>query len=301
MRVNLAVICVLSIGMSGCTNFCIRDQDSASIPGIPFYAKKGVIKQTTEYTRTWIVAKLEYRELDTQGKDVGAPKTADFYIDPNKYEEFITSGPPGVHPLNEALFAAKQEKDFAGASAAFDRVLRNKRALISPVEITEESGIGVNVQPTHLLVSLVSNTSVEEAKTDYGRLYYFNTYVPPLATSTASVDICGDGTLTKASSTVDTTKLADVIPFKDVLLKAFGVEAMVKGEPERRRLSLRLSIDGYRYQLTKYHELGSSVPGPLKFSDAESIVRKPLTEKAEDKAEDVDSIRFGGSVDVPKK
>lgn len=297
MKATLVLNAVLLVAISGCTSFSVYEEGE-KIKGVPFYRKVGVTKQTTEITRTWIVAKLSYERLDSNGKSIGTPQSADFYINPNTYKK--------VH-LEDAFADANTvaDKGLAVAVSAFRAKLKgNNVDLIEPSVIEKESASSHCEDPTHLLQSVVSNTVVKEATVDYGTLFYFNSNVPLFGTSAANIELASDGTLAKASATVDMTKPAELIPLKELILDAVGVAtvAPVIGGVKLPsfRLALDISVDGYRYELSEYCEgVTTRRRKPLTFQNAVSISRKPLN--ASTKESNKNSIKFSGSVSLPKE
>ena len=77
------ILCIIycSLILTACSSFDISDSQEEPVEGVPFYIKKGVVKQTSIYSRSWIEVELEYTILKPDGKPVaGSVNSAKFDI-----------------------------------------------------------------------------------------------------------------------------------------------------------------------------------------------------------------------------
>ena len=121
---------------------------------------------------------------------------------------------------------------------------------------------------------MVSNVITLETVVDYDDVYYYNVNIPLFGTANATMKLAGDGTLTEATTNVDTTKLAEEIPLSEFLTKKLKLEPKMEtstaftastvrvpprfakckaqGAPEgERRLTIERKQAGYVYTLSR--------------------------------------------------
>ena len=301
-RTILLVICVLLF--TSCSAFRVHENNKA-VKGIPFYIKKGMVKQETSYTRSWIEATINYYKINGDKKKLGTERSATVYISESTYNQ--------IELLKIFVEADKAASSGFGAALTKFHTLLTENTMpqsnseITPQTIKIEASLDTK-SPTSLLQSLESNSSSFESIVDYTQKYYFNATIPPFGTTTSTAKIASDGTLSEASSTVDSTKLAESIPLKELLIDKWGLEKIFGAEKEVKTprdfsFTLSVSTNGYKYTLTKYHKFTSELNFvPLKFSDKGiSVSRAKFGDtKENDDEKDKKSISINGSIVLPE-
>jgi hypothetical protein len=298
---------VMFLSFKGCTAYEVSDDNKADVKGIPFYIKKGQVKQVTTYTRSWIEATINYYRIDGNKKIDGSERTASIAISELTYDQIRLLG-----DFEATINSAK--KGFATAIVEFHSLLEQscndkKNCEISPQMIAEEASSNLST-PNLLLQAMESNSSSYDAIVDYSKLYYFNALVPAFGTTTASTKLASDGTLTEVTSSVDSSKLAELIPLKEILIDRWGLEEIAvalkkKEKPVQRDyvMTLSISINGYKYSLTKYHEykIGLNLP-PLSFdTDNISVNRVRFGSEIKSESEKKENaISIEGSITLPE-
>ncbi|MEW8437570.1 MAG: hypothetical protein AB2689_05375 [Candidatus Thiodiazotropha taylori] len=305
---------ILSIGimsLTGCSAFKVHDKDDKYRQGVPFYAKTGKVKQVTSYTRSWIVVKIDYQQINADGESIkGAERSAVFNISNKSYDQaellnsFATSDTGGEFSQTIILFKNQLRES-----------CKNQvNCELTPQEIIKESSLTMT-KSVILSQELESNSSSYEVIVDYENPYYFNANIPLFGTATATAKLATDGTLTEASSTVDSTKLADSIPLKELLLDKWGLggavsdagtaDALVGGASVADRsylLSISISTNGYKYSISKYHPISSGLNlSPLKLSDdGISVFKAQFGNTSNKKEKKKNAIEFDGSIVLPE-
>ena len=158
--------------------------------------------------------------------------------------------------------------------------------------------------PTLLRQELLSK---QIAIVDYSKGHHINVRAPLFGTASATVKLAADGSLTEATGAVDSSKMADLIPAKELFVDKWGLEHVFASGafPSTPTPILTMSIErnGFVYTIEKYHAnppVTLSNP-PLTFTTADtSITRTKLGAKGKGKAEK-NSISFSGDVKLPKK
>ncbi len=163
-----------------------------------------------------------------------------------------------------------------------------------------------------LLETMIANESKFVTRVDYSTKYYFNSRTPPFGTASATIKLAADGTLTEATSSVDASKLADMIPLKEFLVDKLGLKEptppvpiapVAKGAPPVKtpRLTLTIATNGYHYRFVEFHELSTGLNHPpITFGGSHNVVRSKFGESAK-KAESKNAIEFSGAVTLPEK
>lgn len=302
-RTIILAVCILLF--TGCSAFRVHDNNNKNVKGIPFYIKKGVVKQVTIYNRSWIEATVNYYKMNGDKKISGTERSATMYISETSYNQLEL-----LKIFTQA--DASASSGFGVAIKTFHDLLKqgcdNKiNCEISPQMIAKEAD-PKEISPTELLQSLESNSSSYEAIVDYSNLYFFNATVPPFGTTSASATLASDGTLTEVSSTVDSSKLAELIPLKELLIDKLGLEeiagvAMAVPAPRNFSFTLSININGYKYNLTKFHPYKAGLNlEPLHFdTDGISVSRTKFgnTQKKDDEKK-TKAISIEGSIVLPE-
>jgi len=307
------VFCIIycSLILTACSSFDISDSQEEPVEGVPFYVKKGVVKQTSIYSRSWIEVELEYAVVKPDGKPItGTENSAKFDIKLDSFHNI---------ELLRAFASAQREIDngFSAAFLVFKSELYDscssttKNCLIDPLEKSKDLA-STTFSPSSVHQELISNKAKYESVVDYDSKYYFNTTVPFFGTTTGSVTLATDGTLTTGTSTVDTTKLADVIPLNEYLLKKFKLgdylpEAMIEDDGDQQAaptaiLSISINKKSNQYNLVKYHSYSSGLNlAPLTFSTPNVSV-EVITSNSSSSAPAASSnaIKINGTIELPK-
>jgi hypothetical protein len=105
--------------------------------------------------------------------------------------------------------------------------------------------------------------------------------------------------LSKAGGKVDATKLAEVLPIKEVLSKAAAGFGMLV--TPTRALTAKIQRVGYLYTLVKVHPFDKEKRkmSPLSVADADSVQRSLLTGGGGEDSS-AGAITFQGNVKLPK-
>nr|WP_278346645.1 hypothetical protein [Alteromonas macleodii] len=307
------ILCIIycSLILTACSSFDISDSQEEPVEGVPFYIKKGVVKQTSIYSRSWIEVELEYTILKPDGKPVaGSVNSAKFDIKLDSFHNI---------ELLRAFASAQSQIDsgFSAAFLAFKSELDNscssstKNCLITPWEKSNDLA-STTISPSFVHQELISNKSTYESVVDYDSKYYFNTTVPFFGTTTSSVTLATDGTLTTGTSTVDTTKLADVIPLNEYLLKKFKLgdylpEAEIKDAGDQQIaptaiINISINKKSHQYNLVKYHPYSSGLNlAPLTFNTPNVSVDVITSNSSSTvPAASSNAIKLNGTIELPK-
>ena len=184
----------------------------------------------------------------------------------------------------------------------------NNNCEITPQLIASESNI-ITSNSVHLDQHLLANNSSFDSIVDYQNKYYFNTTVPPFGITTASMELAADGTISKASSTVDSTKLADLVPLKELLIDKWGIEKIASGAalatvPRDYSWALSINTNGFKYTLEKTHPINSGLNLlPLNFNTSGiSISREEFSKSnSAQKKANKNAISIQGTIILPEK
>ena len=332
----VAIYSLASLPLVGCSSFDIsRDagdgKTEAEVGGVPFYLKKAAVQQATVYERTWMNAIITYTPYDADGKPIkhGIRKHI-IKLAGNTFDRghLINSASQVVCAADDQAFVKDvvqlEDALVAGCSAARPINCAFKNGDLERESSSDFPGDGQSL--TFLTQSRVSSKTDRVEIVDYNQMYYFNSTIPPFGTTTAHIELNSDGTLTKADSTVDTTKLAEVLPVKDLLLDRLGLvpppaavpddaEAadldelrdscgLTDDERQKRGVDVSVELDGYSYTLTKMHP-DLTVEGlnrmPLLFKDPKASIERTRFGKKSTKPEaSNNAIKFSGAVELPK-
>ena len=300
-------IIVAFLLLSSCSAFSIHDKTNTNTKGVPFYVKKGVVKQSSTYTRTWVDVKINYHRLNGGTKIQDTERTAKLSFSAASYDqilllkEFLAADASAITGFFDALnaFIEKMNKSCTESK---------KNCSITPQIIANEGNI-FYINPSDLYQTLLTNSSSYVTIVDYQNQYYFNATVPPFGTTTASIELAADGTLSKASSVVDSTKLADLIPLKELLIDKWGLEkiagvAALAEYPRDYSWTLSVSTDGFKYSLEKYHPYSSGLNlPPLQFDTNGLSVSREKFAKSNSGAKKTNknAISIQGSIILPEK
>jgi hypothetical protein len=269
----------------------VTDADGKSQPGLRFYSKRGVHRQTTEVRTTWKEATLSLA-IHQQGAD---PK-----LGPLVRQLSTTAA---VNSRNAALIA-RTKRSLADSSSSAAAVFSAFAA-----------GAGGEPEPELLRVE----NSIETATViDYSAPQYLSIEAPVFGTATFKPELNSDGTLTKLEASVTSTpeRIAELIPVGELLTSVLGLtgaEVQALGAvPEGSMLAvMTLTIEdkGWRDVWTYDWSLDQSPltrrPGARLVPLDEACVgashrRLPLVSSKPAQKSD-DAITFSGSVQLPEK
>ena len=297
MKYALATFAIL---LAGCQSMTVHKASTLQ-KGVPFYVKTSKVKQVTQYSRSWIEVQLDYAVLDPASGKQSGKQSVIFLADPNKFEpqDAYAAYGQALTEVDNGFRAVEQE--FRSEFSTQCKCDLSHSQLLTQTDST--AGSWPNLKQT-----LISNDTSVVTVVDYDHLYYFNSKVPPFGTSSATIKLAGDGTLTEASSTVDTTKLADLIPLKELLVDRLGLAAPAPGGAPALgvgatvgTLAMSVRTNGYHYRVTKIHQKGTSLnQDPLDITNNKTIVRSEFGSSSA-KAESSDAIKISGTVQLPKQ
>ena len=60
---------LVALSALGCSAFRVHDANGVEYDGVPFFAKRGYLQQTTVRSRSWTEVSLTVLELDPDGKE----------------------------------------------------------------------------------------------------------------------------------------------------------------------------------------------------------------------------------------
>jgi len=273
-------------------------------PGVPFYSKSAICRQTATYLEPFAevtLTKVEFvpsveKDKNEKVEVVVGPKRlslADAYalqgdvtgavIDLSKYEELI-----------DKLIQAQP----------FESCYQN---------LGKTDDTGKDRCPTAVLVE---NQVTREVVVDYGKTYYYNVKRPWVGSASSTLELNSDGTLSKATAALEAKTfetILGVVPAKELLSKAVGVEpeaaapneALVEGTPVR--VKINISQKYLQHRLTKDSESKSS---PCALDHLEnggdgvaysSEIFDPGGKKSEAKKDDQPKISISGEIALPKE
>ena len=276
--IMLSAVCAL---LPGCTAFSVHDDANNKKKGVPFYIKQGKVKQTTVYSRVWVDVTIDYQRLPSGEKIPGTERAFAFVLSSSSYDQVLlmaTFNDPDV----------VDEDDFQVAMANLTKALNsdcrssNKNCII-PQKVLDRETDPEHAIPCNLVETLEANGAVQVTVVDYTNTYYFNTAVPAFGTASATAELAADGTLTKATSSVDSSKLADLIPLKELLVDKLGLSPPLAELDSKlaamivpvHKTAISIGRDGYNYTLTKLHPPASTLnPDPLTFNSTEISVSR---------------------------
>ncbi len=273
-RTSMALLAVLAIG---CQNARVQDGDGNSLPGIPFFAKKVVFKQTSSYEVTGILVTLR---LDTKP---GAPTQS-------RLVPAGTGGQAKVQELRAAIAGCRTATADACRSsvqAAFD----NLPAL----------------DPSKAPNDLVANTVEPIVVVDSSRVLYLNSWFPVFGSTTVAPELAADGTLSKAtvSTTSDWATVAtSLLPITGLLpAKSVGFLHAEGTAPECEITSGVLVYDFVGFFPKDPRECAkppACTARPIPFDLSSGLfVRRPIGAATETK-EAGKKVGFSGEVTIPK-
>lgn len=311
---NFSFAILASLTVTACSSFDIYDNNGESVKGIPYYVKKGAVKQTTAYSRSWLEVTIEYSKIKADGKALtGSKNSAKFDIKMGSYDS--------IELLSAFAEAQKQvDSGFATALGIFKTELDKGcstsaiNCSISPSDKSDDLSSKTRT-PLNVHQEFISNKAAYESIVDYSKVYYFNTIVPPFGTTTGSVTLAADGTLTTGTSTVDTTKLAEVIPLNEILLKKFKLgdylPALTNTNKSNTKpkspipipiLTISISKKSYQYNLTKHLPYNSGLNlVPLDFNSSNISIAVVTSNSSSSKpAENTNAIKLNGTIELPK-
>ncbi|RLL49135.1 hypothetical protein D8Y20_13295 [Mariprofundus sp. EBB-1] len=290
------VVLFLFVGLlTGCVSaYSISGGDEK---GIPFYIKKGVFVQTTKYELNWVKVILD---VGTSDKDT---QSFTYYLHADSYDKL---------KLDEAV---KSSLDTSGDTFS---VVQKFEGFFQ--YSCDKAGINCRIEPKSTSVDIcksakmVSNSAERKVVVDYSKPYYFNAKIPLFTSTTSSMTLASDGTLSEASSTIDTTKLADVfmgsVPAKDILMDKWGIvagaAAVTKSKGEL-KAKIITSGGGLVCTYTKEHDAKShelpwieGISNTSKENKAFLTVTLKSAPKKKKEKENKDTINVNGSIKLPK-
>ncbi len=289
------LISVLSL-LAGCGSAMRITHASASqtrpsqVDGIPFYVKVGACKHETIWLEpTFKISLSKSYKLNGQDVTEGIGSKILSFKDYNSDE------------FRRLVLSFEKSKATSSEDVILDIFIRLKD-YVSPT----------TTLPATENRLLASNKNEPTSFVNYGDVYYYNVKRPILGSVTASSELSSDGTLSKATATIEDKTLQaflDLIPVKDVVSTAAkGALGIAATDGGTALLTLKLTIEPQTYQYTLY-TIGSinpsspcAKPGPaLTATEDVNFARTVLSATDDSKKDDIaKKVKFSGSVDVPK-
>ena len=279
-RASLALLAVLSIG---CQNARVHDGEGKSLPGIPFFAKKVVFKQTSSYEVGGLLVTLRLDPKD--------PSSAQSRLVPA-----TAAGQAKVQALRDAITVCR--------SAAADACRHTVQAAFDALPVLD---------PAKAPNDLIANTVEPVVVVDDSRVLYLNSWFPVFGSSSVAPELAADGTLSKAtvSTTSEWATVATAfLPIKEFLTAKLvptptGVKAAA---PET--IECEISRAGYVYDFVGFFprdkdprtctQPPTCTAKPIPFDLSNGLfVRRPIG-AATEKKDDGKKVDFSGEVTIPK-
>ena len=314
------VLCLLL----GCTTVVkvskhptVKNNNSAysKLDGIPFYVKKEISNQQTQYSRTWLNAKLtvEKKLVDTSsGKRV---------------EKTISKEVFSRNVIKKKLKALNDLKTKI--------VTRPLKSNTVTKLVLEFNAIQAITDFETITPQLIGNTSEPEWVVDGSNIYYLNAPLPWFGSGSLTHELKDDGTLSKVVSNPDTKLsegISNLIPLKEFLtakhvdplsensdeevmsmllqsadlpvLPELSQIAKLKSNLETHNVvSVEISEVGYLYSFKKSHPAGSEPLPPIPFDlNSQNFSRQLLSSSNSTKpaSKKDNAIDITGSVVLPK-
>ncbi len=288
------VISVMVLGvLAGCNAFSVHE-GATSVNGVPFYIKKERLTQVTVRHRYWIDIRLDVKSPDR----AATIQTFRLYASPQGFSELA------AYNAHSAAAGADPDQIANTFATALDRACS---CVIDWSTIDEETSVQNAVSSLGMV--LVSNKLDRQSYVDYGAVHYFNSRVPPFGTNTATVELAPDGTMTKGTAAPDATKLADLIPLKELLIDKWGLGADAVSTQSSNMVSngslpveMTVAIDGFVYRYSRELDRVPAALTPLDAASALSIERSRFgaPDSAKPKEDGAGAITFEGAVKLPK-
>lgn len=299
---------MILLGLNGCSAVTISRDGTESVKGIPFYTKKGMKKHTEVISRTWLDAKLELCALKGGKREACESAIVRIREDQAEQSLLLKAEDAAKGKLPDAVGEANAEEAKAGPklsdivnaySTALGDAKLSMKDIFDETKMTNDGKLAV---ASKLAETVISKETATVAVADYSNKYYYNARVPVFGSAGIAIKLAGDGTINEASANLDTTKLADVIPLKEILSKAAGISTMAaKMAPEEApKFSLEITYgqNGYLYTKTALRELNPTA----KQDDTtwDSVVRTKLNSGENPSGDSGKGITFKGAITLPK-
>lgn len=273
--------------LSGCTTVVkvskqptVNNSNMAysKLDGIPFYVKKEILNQQTQYSRTWLNAKLavEKKLVDTSSGQRVETTISKELFSRNVHKKKLSA-------LNK--LKAKIVSGFLDSNAEVAKM------------VSEFNAIQVITDFETITPQLIGNTSEPEWIVDGSNIYYLNAPLPWFGSGNLTHELRDDGTLSKVVSNPDTKLsegISNLIPLKEFLeakhvdplsevsdeevmsilsqsadlpiLPKINQIAELKTNLEKHNvISVEINEVGYLYSFKKVHPVGSETIPPISF------------------------------------
>lgn len=304
----------VAVFLCGCGT-AIRVTNSKQVDGIPFYVKVVACKPET----VWVVPTYKITLVKTYKAPVldGLDKKAEQKVGAKAVDAKDVSESLGVRLISLNTYNSKEFRELSSR-------LENSREGMPEQPILD---MFAKLQPYNLPNDqlpekenriLASNENVPVVMVDYANPYYYNVKRPILGSVTATAELNAEGTLSKGTAIIEDKTLQailDLFPVKDVLSAAakgsLGVMGF-EGSPEGLvRLKLTIEPQVYKYTLSKSptianreNPLPCQAPKDMLAPDdlkGYNVSRTTVTTAvSSDKTDSQQSVKFAGTVELPK-
>lgn len=310
--VRLFVVLTTSLFFSACVNTVrvydgVKTNKRHKVPGVLFYAKEGVYKQSTIYRRSYHRVTMQVTEVTDPPIGQAANLRQERKRPP--MVQNVPSSPTGLQAISDLRAVLSK-------SGITENEARDKFVALPAMDFSNWQW---NAMP-------VSNSVVLTAEVDYETKYYINARASWFGSASLNTELNADGTLSKTEATVEpgvAESIADIVPFKEFLESEYiPAQAVAEGapgaqllnrlvtEPERGQMPtewVRFSLDVEEIgELATFERVlsadprgGATAPLPLDFANGQFSTR-PL--KASDPAPtaNANSWTVTGSLTPPK-
>jgi hypothetical protein len=267
-----------------------QDDESAPLPGIPFFMKSAGCKHQTVWLQPVYTLSLSISE---KSPGSGAEKSdTPQGASPTGGED--TKKPPEVFTKVLSLkqfndshdFINKLQQELSRAKSESGMDISERLQMIRDTwdKIISSGAYNPFAEPDDKVVASpnvirVSNTVAPETYVDYTTTYYLNSSKPLAGSSQASFKLADDGTLTEGAAQVETKTLPtflELVPFKDVITKLAAPPGFIAAPSYE--VELKIETKAYKRThsaMVRQTNSGATEPGksgtsPIKEDSAQS-------------------------------
>jgi hypothetical protein len=279
MRRIFLLLALTTFGFTSCISTLKVRQGEKDKRGIPFYAYKPVIQQQTKYVVKWVTLELRQR---LQGREGAGTIIHTTRLDPSMDVLSIQAALSTLNKSGEGVdsdefkaladkirSAGKSDEDFT------NDLLSNSECDTQNLRSTTSTGI-----------YLVDNNWKYSKVVDYSHPYHLNARSPLLGNTEFTQELAPNGTLTKATATVD-SQIDEVLgvfaglatPLASVKVAEIENSSAVEGATADGSLKYTYTIDlkeeGWLYIFTRQYDV--PVDGKTKKAEKNSVSDSNIT------------------------
>ncbi len=307
----VVVFCTVLLAACGGTAIRVTHQPqdkgtSTPLDGIPFYTKAVACKHET----VWSERTYRLTLVATQTEKIRSAKDQEkrvtlFSISKEISQEVYSTGFQTVKQRINT-YDSGEEEDVNKIRTEFDGL----RAYTPPT-IDNDKEFSFTTDR----FTLVSNQNEPVIFVNYSDPHYFNAKIPLVGSVNPDISLGPDLTLSKASVNIQEQTLKtflDMLPVKEILTGVGKAALLVGEEIPSVRVQLTIEPNVYKYTLSKLEKGGGKLPcdepkgmlnkvGGKNESDRATFSRvQASTDESKKKEDGGNTIKFSGSVDLPK-